>query len=169
MKNTTYLDKLKAKGPQFIFVAKPATILSTKYPTVYIDGSYDTTKKISGWGFVVVENGKQIHEECGHVDDSPFGSRNITGEIMSSVFALKWADKNNIPMVVIYHDYIGLGQWAAGHWKTKAPISIKYKELLGKIKCKAEFRHVKGHTGNVWNEAVDKLAEQGKFRKLWKI
>jgi len=164
----SYLDRLKKNNiPQFTFI--PTVIgASEKFPHVYVDGSYDTTRKVAGFGVVVKDKTGVIYKGHGHVDDTPYGSRNITGEIIGAIAGLKWADRRLYEKVIIFHDYIGLGMWSQT-WKAKSQVAIKYKEYLAKVKCQVEFRHVKGHTGNLYNEMADKEAEQGKFGKLYKF
>lgn len=165
-----YLDNIRKKvTPQFTFIptleGSDENIIH-----IYTDGSYDTTTKMAGFGVVIVDpKVGVIHTQNGHVDDSPYGSRNITGEIMGAVAGLYWATRKLIPHVVLVHDYVGLGEWAAGNWKTKAPISKIYKEKLSKVKCTVEFRHVKGHSGNIYNEMVDKEAALGKLGRKYTI
>jgi len=164
----THIDKLRQSLiPQFTFSKEVKKLQSDV--SIYIDGSYDTKRKISGFGFVVVKDNKVIYKDNGFVDDQVYGSRNITGEIMSSIMALRWAEENNYNFVNVFCDYVGLGFWAAKEWKTKKPIAKKYLELLSSFKIKADFYHVKGHSGDTYNEMVDQEAEAGKFGKYYEI
>jgi ribonuclease H-related protein len=164
-----YLNDMKDRlVPQFTFISH-INNMDNSVPHIYVDGSYDTQQQIAGFGFVVVYHDEVIYQHNNYVDDSAYGSRNITGECASAIFALKWADKQKYNKVIIIFDYLGIGMWAAGHWQARAPIALKYKELLKKIKTKAEFRHVKGHSGNIYNEMADKEAEAGKSGKKYKI
>lgn len=164
------LDKLKASmsaksadTPRFTCIPGLKNV-PIGIPHIYVDGSYDTSCRLAGWAWVAHIDGELAAKANGKVDDAPFGSRNITGEIYAAAMALEWADKMQLPEVVVVHDYIGLGMWGTT-WKAKAPIAIWYKSRLAKVKARVHFRHVKGHSGNVWNEMADREAAMGKQSK----
>lgn len=135
--------------------------------SIYSDGSY-TPKfpDLSGWAYVIINNDEQIiHHENGNVKCE---SRNIDGECIAIINALKYINNNlttfhNNNIINIYYDYIGLEKWAKHEWKTNKNVSItfqkQYDELNKKINKKINWIKVKSHSGNKWNDYVDKLCQ----------
>jgi len=130
--------------------------------SIYTDGSYQTKTKRSGWGFCVVKDNEIVFEKCGWVSDKFTGSRNVTGEIQAAIEAVKWVVENKIRKVKIYYDYIGIAHWALGEWRAKKPVAQRYVEFIKPYINRLEFQHIKGHSGNKYNERADYLAEKGK-------
>jgi ribonuclease HI len=129
---------------------------------IYVDGSYNTKTGHAGWGIVIIKNKKIIYEDYGKTFLLAH-SRQIDGELKGARIALKWIKRNKIP-ATIYCDFIGIQKWFNGDWEAKTDIAKKYVEFCNNIKkdiC-VSFVHVKGHSGNKWNDYVDKLAEKGK-------
>jgi len=61
-----------------------------------------------------------------------------------------------------------MAAWKRDEWMKRDRREILNKDLwekmdrlLAEVKCEVEFRHVKGHSGNVGNEAADELARAG--------
>lgn len=87
--------------------------------------------------------------------------RNVAGEIMGAKKAMKFCIENNIKNIDIYYDYEGIEKWCTGIWKANKEGTKKYKSYYDSIKNKLNihFFKVKGHSGNKYNELVDKLAK----------
>ena len=125
---------------------------------IYVDGSY-----INGnysWGMAIYHQGKLIDTFNG-IGKSADASQlhNVAGEIEAAMQATKWAIANDEP-IVICHDYIGLSQWALGHWKTNTEITREYATFMKQNLKLITFKKVDGHTGVEGNELADKLAKQ---------
>ncbi|HHX15817.1 MAG TPA: ribonuclease H [Fibrobacter sp.] len=125
---------------------------------VYVDGSFSPDFAYSGWGFVVVENDKEI-DRGGGITEFPAESRNIDGELAASIKGLEWL-KQNQRTGTICHDYEGIARWAKGEWKAKSPVALKYIEEVKPLLGKNSFEKVEAHSGHKWNELVDKLAKE---------
>lgn len=162
--NMSYLDNLKSN----LDVKHTMVEGDFKFPqdtyVVYVDGSYNTERKIAGWGFVVVVNDQMVFLDNGNVDDEEFKSRNITGECASAVRAIDWLESIGAKNAVIVHDYIGLGKWGINNWKAKSAIATTYKKYFEGLNLSLIFRWVKGHSNNEWNDFADVLAELGKLK-----
>jgi ribonuclease HI len=135
---------------------------------IYVDGSCTgngTSTSKGGWGFLVLEYGDVIHESY---NSSPIsGATNNTMELTAVLEALKWVDtlafdqlKYNIEFRSDSQVVIG---WLDKNWKCNhVHLEVILKETKPYVaKYKAKFTKVKGHSGEKYNEMVDKLAVRG--------
>ena len=88
--------------------------------------------------------------------------RNVAGEIKGSEAAMQYALDHKIPSIIIYHDYQGIASWCNGDWKANKAGTIAYRDFYQKAKRKIniEFRKVKGHSNDKYNDMVDELAKE---------
>jgi ribonuclease H-related protein len=129
----------------------PGTVL------IYVDGSYIHSRcKRAGWAWLAVRDGQIIGQESG-VTERDALSRNIDGELEAAIRAMEWAHGLG-HKAVIHHDYSGIAMWASGAWKVKAEVSLDYVERIREIKGAVTFKKVAGHSGDKYNDMVDKLA-----------
>lgn len=127
----------------------------------YVDGSNKGDASAFSWGVILFINGKKI--KLSGVGNEKFNSyRNVAGELFASVNAVNYAIKANKKKIIICHDYSGIRHWALGEWKTKNELSKHYKNFFDSALKKIEVQFVKaeGHTGDTFNEEVDKLAKK---------
>ena len=80
-------------------------------PYVYIDGSYNSETNIWGYGGFLDVNGRRYPMIGQGKDVSKL--RNVYGEIMGCMTAVKQAQSLGIKHLVIYYDYNGIEGWAA--------------------------------------------------------
>lgn len=127
----------------------------------FVDGSYNIATKVYGYGgFVVVGDEKYIVQ--GNGNDSEMASmRNVAGEVLGSMAAVKKAISLGVKSIDIFYDYMGIEMWAKGLWKRNKKGTIEYYEFIksceGKIAI--NFVKVKGHSGVDGNEEADRLAK----------
>lgn len=133
---------------------------------IYTDGSYQQSvnPNVSGWSFVVAEH--NLHGSG--VVQNPV-SRNIDGELMAVQEALLWIEKDSQDKVKEYeiiYDYQGVGAWAKNEWNANTPLTQGYKKFVGDMLIsllnkgvRVNFKWVKGHSGNEYNEIADDLAK----------
>lgn len=129
--------------------------------TAYIDGSYDDSLKRYGYGVIIFLNNKKIVFSKSYNDSKCLKLRNVAGELKAAMKVMEYAKENNIKSMDIYYDYIGIEMWALGSWKTNLEFTRAYAEYAKNIMkdIKINFNKVKAHTGNKYNEEVDKIAK----------
>lgn len=135
-------------------------------PEVYAftDGSFHAENKIYGYGGFLHcgENGEDIPIR-GHGQDPDYvESRNVAGEILGAIAAMKKAIELGLKELTLFYDYEGVEKWAVGEWKTNKPISQMYVREYRTISqnLQVHFSHVKAHTGIPGNEQADAMAKE---------
>lgn len=131
----------------------------------YVDGSYDLETGSYSYGVVIIQNDFK-HTLSGREQDPDLASmRNVAGEIKGAMCAMQWAIDNNKKNLYIYYDYTGIENWAKGNWKANKKGTREYREYYNSIKDRlnVEFRKVKAHSGNQYNDEADQLAKDAIF------
>ncbi len=131
---------------------------------IYTDGACKGNPGPGGWGAVIIEDNNEI-ELFGKNDNT---TNNIM-EITAAIKALEYfKDKKNI---ILYTDsnYLKLGitnwiyNWKKNNWVNSKKEPVKNKslwEILDKLNSlhTIEWKWVKAHNGDKYNERADKLA-----------
>lgn len=144
--------------------------LEKEGPFAYIDGSYNHAAGVYSYGgFIRDGNDTTLLQGVGN-DPRYLKERNIAGEAMGVLQTMETALFLGLHEIILYYDYAGLEQWAAGNWKAKSPLATYYVQEYGRLKdfLTVHFVHVKGHTGNEGNELADILAKEAAGAKLRK-
>jgi len=133
---------------------------------IYVDGSFSKDiGKFAGWAFVVVQDGVEHFNKNGLTKEEA-KSWNVDGEVYATIEGIKYCIDNNIKEVTICYDYTGIENWATSIWKCKSNISKKYVQFIQDNKdVKLNFRKIKSHSGDKFNNLADKLATQA----LWLV
>lgn len=129
----------------------------------YVDGSFDKKVKRYSFGCVLITPDGEIGEWSGNGDNpDSLALRNVTGEMLGAMFAVKWCIKNDYPAVDIRYDYSGIEMWATSRWKTNNPLTQKYAAYMRQNgqRIKISFTKIAAHTGDYYNEMADKLAKK---------
>lgn len=127
----------------------------------YVDGSYNQSTNMYGYGGFI-KYGSKIEKFSGNGNDKEMAlMRNVAGEILGSMEAIKRAVELKLPSIDVYYDYMGIEKWAAGEWKRNKKGTKAYYDYIQSVKDKIEihFIKVKGHSGVEGNEEADKLAK----------
>ena len=140
---------------------------------VYCDGS--ATKKHSGWGIVGVKDGEVVYQNS---QLYPTGT-NQEMELLAAKNACLWAHNHRhatdfeIEPITIYSDSAYVVNcylqkwwvmWEHNNWRNSKndPVANKdiWEQLIPFFKMPFfEFKHIKGHSGHIYNELADKLAK----------
>lgn len=133
-----------------------ANSLPTDYE-VYTDGSYLNGQY--SWAYAFVKDDEVIYEDS-NAGTSPEAAvmRNVAGEIAAALYAVKRAAELGVT-IRIFHDYAGIAFWVTGEWRAKNEFTQRYAKLMDEYQGIYVFEKVKAHTGNKFNEYVDKKAK----------
>lgn len=131
----------------------------------YVDGSFTTNNPTKyGCGVLLITpDGDEIEMSYANDDKDAVKLRNVAGELSASMTAMLVAISMGYKELIIYHDYIGISAWIDGSWKCKNDITKSYKNFYEeeiKNDLDVHFVKVKGHSGDEYNERVDKLAKK---------
>lgn len=130
---------------------------------VYIDGSYNEKTKKAGWAFCIVRDNQIIYKESGVIDIES-SSRQVIAEIYALYKSMVYIKDMKISDIYLFYDYKGIEAWINGTWKVKdkniSQIVGNIKIILYEQKINIKFIKVDAHSGDYFNEVVDKLAKE---------
>ena len=129
----------------------------------YVDGSFDAAIGKYAFGCVILTPDGDIIKESGNGDNpESLAIRNVAGEMLGAMTAVRWAIQNGYDNLELRYDYEGIEKWATGVWKAKNTLTQKYAEYMQRQQnhIKISFRKVKAHSGDYYNEEADKLAKE---------
>jgi len=155
------LDWFNEKDPTFVVEGKQVEAQDLdqfiEYD-VYTDGSYSQGNY--SWAYVFVKD-DQIVCEDNDIGKNPGAviMRNVAGEIAAVLYAVKRAAQMNA-RIRIHHDYAGIAFWVTGEWRTKNEFTELYVKLMKQHEGLYIFEKVQAHSGNKYNDHVDKLAKE---------
>lgn len=136
----------------------PGTLLA------YVDGSYENSLKKYAFGCVFLLPDGRIFTEYGNGNnEQSLRHRNVTGEMLGAMFAVRFAMVNGFSAIEIRYDYEGIEKWVTGEWRSKTELTQKYAGAMrewGK-QISIRFTKVTAHTNVKYNELADKLAKTG--------
>lgn len=125
---------------------------------VYTDGSF--CKGRYSYGYAFIKNGEVVFESNGVGEDLEAASmRNVAGELAAVVHAVEKAKTLNA-RILIYHDYSGISHWVTGDWQAKNKFTQAYVAFMRAHNGLYEFKKVAGHSGDRFNDYVDRLAKE---------
>lgn len=130
----------------------------------YVDGSYDDSLKKYSFGCVFLLPDGHIYTQYGNGDrEQSLQHRNVTGEMLGAMYAVKTAMLNGFRGIEICYDYQGIEKWVTGEWRSKTELTRKYAQAMGDWGKSIEirFRKVAAHTNIEYNELADRLAKNG--------
>ena len=130
----------------------------------YVDGSYNDAVKKYAFGCVFILPDGRIFAEYGNGDnEQSLQHRNVTGEMLGAMFAVRFAMLNGFSGLELRYDYEGIEKWVTGEWRAKTELTGKYAEAMRKWgkDIKLHFTKVPAHSNVYYNELADKLAKTG--------
>ncbi|MBP3204331.1 MAG: ribonuclease H family protein [Lachnospiraceae bacterium] len=131
---------------------------------VYVDGSYHDGLKKYAFGCVFLLPGQEIRIAYGNGDNpQSLQHRNVTGEMLGAMYAVKTAMKNGYREIELCYDYEGIEKWVTGAWRSKTELTQKYAQSMrewGKS-IQIFFTKVEAHSNVAYNELADQTAKRG--------
>lgn len=124
---------------------------------VYTDGSYVDGRY--AWAYAFIKDDEVVYEDS-DVGRNPAAAtmRNVAGEIAAALYAVKRAAQMGVKIRLL-HDYAGIAFWVTGEWRANNEFTKAYAKLMNEYKGIYVFEKVKGHSGNKFNDYVDKKAK----------
>ncbi|MFW6282331.1 MAG: ribonuclease HI [bacterium] len=140
--------------------------MNFNYIELYTDGACSGNPGPGGYAAIIIRENSE-EKICGFRENTT----NNRMELKAVIEGIKYI--NNSKKIIIYSDsgYVIKGitnwinNWKKNGWKTAGNKIVKNQKLwreldyLNKI-YNLTFKKVKGHSGNTYNEKVDKLAKQ---------
>ena len=130
----------------------------------YVDGSYDDSLKKYAFGCVFLLPDGKIYTEYGNGDnEQSLQHRNVTGEMLGAMYAVKVAMANNYRCLEIRYDYQGIEKWVTGEWRSRTELTQKYARAMREWGRSIDIRFTKvaAHSNVYYNELADKMAKTG--------
>lgn len=143
---------------------KNDAILGNKKLVAYVDGSYHDGLKRYAFGCVFLLPDGQIYLSFGNGDnEKSLRHRNVTGEMLGAMYAVKTAIYNGYSTIEIYYDYEGIEKWVTKAWKSKNEHTQKYAIAMQEWGKNIEivFHKVQAHANVEYNELADQTAKRG--------
>ena len=143
-------------------------ILAPDQLITYVDGSYEHSILKYAFGCVFLMPDGTIYVENGSGNNPESAKlRNVTGEMLGAMFAVRFAIKNGFRSVEIRYDYEGVEKWVTGAWKSKTELTQKYAEAMRRwsAQIQMKFTKVAAHSNVYFNEMADRLAKQALVEK----
>ena len=129
----------------------------------YVDGSFNADTGAYGYGGFLMNKGDKIPLQGNGHDPDMISMRNVSGEILGSIAAIKKAFSLGIMDIDVYFDYKGIQKWADHEWKTNKEYTAQYQKYIDFVRNHGMLIHfikVAGHTGVEGNEEADKMAKR---------
>lgn len=131
---------------------------------VYVDGSYEDSLPKYAFGCVFLLEGGEIRLAYGNGDNpQSLKHRNVTGEMLGAMYAVRTAMMNGYKEVEICFDYEGIERWVTGSWRSKTELTAKYAQSMQEWSnsIRIYFTKVTAHSNVKYNELADVTAKRG--------
>lgn len=130
----------------------------------YVDGSFDVSVGRYAFGCVFITPDNCIYGEFGNGNnEQSLQHRNVTGEMLGAMYAVKTAMMSGFSKVELRYDYEGIEKWVTGAWRSKTELTQKYAQSMREWgrSIEIQFTKVAAHSNVYYNEKADKLAKAG--------
>ena len=128
---------------------------------MFCDGAYSSSRDQGGWAFVVLKDDVKIHSGF-------FPEMNTTNnrmEIMAVLEGCKWLKAHGYTEVTIITDSMYVIGTMSKSWKRNVNNDL-WEMMDNELKALTiTWEHVKGHTGDKYNELCDCLAVEASHYK----
>lgn len=129
----------------------------------FVDGSFDISTVRYSFGCILLYPDGSREELSGTGDNrNAVSSRNVAGELLGTMTAMKKTAEKGYRKMIIYHDYEGISAWFQKRWKANSWVALEYLRFseLYRSSMDIKFVKVEAHTGNTLNERADVLAKE---------
>ena len=131
-----------------------------------VDGSFNSGLRKGGSGIAYKKNNKSEIKKFFFETPSAFiEERNVAGELLATLWAIKKAIKWNLQDITIVFDYLGNMMYAKDLWSTRSKLAIIFnrqvKEIIKNNNLNITWVKVSSHTNNELNDLADHLAKVG--------
>lgn len=121
---------------------------------LYTDGAYAPSRNKGGWAFIVVKDSQKIYHNFFPVENTT----NNRMEIQAVIEGLKWCIINKEEELTIITDSMYVIGTMTKNWKRNQNSDL-WKQLDKLVKkLTITWKHVKGHSGDKYNELCDIMA-----------
>ena len=144
--------------------ATAATVKSMRKAVCYVDGSFNPEAGKYAYGCIMLHDDGSTEEYCGSGDrPDALQQRNVAGEMIASMLAVKLALLRGYQELLICYDYSGIECWVTGAWKAKNELTRSYRDWMRSHEkdIMISFKKVEAHSNDKYNDMADKLAKQG--------
>ncbi len=168
--NKNIKDDIQDKNEE---IMKEIKNLESHQVIAFVDGSYSDNvngKEKYGFGVILITKDSEFNLFKAFVNKEFMDSRNVAGEVEGVKQAILWAIDNHKKEITIFYDYVGIEKWANKEWKTNKKLTKEYSEFYDEKSriINIQFRHVKAHSGIIYNERVDELAKRSLLSQGYK-
>jgi len=145
-----------------------------KIKSIYTDGSCEGNPGRGGWAAIFCYENGQVHE----IGGKESSTTNNRMEMQGAIAALEFFQKSGQNQSIVLHtdsEYLikGITQWIHGWkrkgWKTASGKAVLNQDLWEKLDLlnsdAIEWKHVRGHSGDLYNERCDTIARSYTFGK----
>lgn len=133
---------------------------------IFTDGSGMNATTAGGYGWVIVVDGTKLTEGNGHMPAASNNDSELFAALQGMVEAFKYIqtleDKDH-EVTLCSDSQIVLG-WSNGSYRCRQEAKHNKVESLQRLmlRLNAKTKWIKGHSGHVWNERCDVLANLGR-------
>jgi ribonuclease HI len=128
---------------------------------LFTDGSASTKDRSGGWAYVIIDAFDGEHHASGGASDTTISRMELSAWIkgLDCIY-----DCFGPSTIVVWSDseYVGLGAMDRTRKRNKNVDLWDELDMIIDNHLYVEFRHVKGHNGDVFNEMCDKLAGEAR-------
>ncbi len=126
----------------------------------YVDGSYEHSLRSYAYGAVILTAEDMVELSGKGKDKEAAALRNVAGEMMGAMEAVKWCQAHGCTSLELRYDYEGIEKWVNGAWQAKNAYTQAYAAFMREASktLSLSFWKVRAHTGVELNERADQLA-----------
>lgn len=137
---------------------------------IYVDGSFRSQDNTFSYGFVFVKNDEILKSSSERIKSEKYlRFRNVWSELKAATYAVETAKKIGYSNINLYYDFQGIEIFLNKDYsRATSPFKVlkrQYQEEMFKYMkdVSVNFIKVKAHSGDKFNNYVDKLCKKATF------